>query len=195
MSFLEIEVACPECGGPILWLEQHRLNGCSYCGSMLYFEHNVESRFYLPPTVTTPEEIKEVLVLSKAEKKRAERMARYPTGNPESTPEMLSVFSTPLEPFLLEFRAKISLQDVRLIYAPYWHIQAILFQCLLGTNKQEVKQYFFRRAFVDETLQAYNSELWNFRDRGLRFGQARLKQVTASFLSTTPHISFDENFD
>jgi endogenous inhibitor of DNA gyrase (YacG/DUF329 family) len=192
MDSLEIEVSCPECGGPVIWLEHQRLNQCSYCSSTLYFEATGNDWFYLPPTAKNQEQIREILVFSKAEKKRAERIARYPGANQEKA-EMGSIFEVSLEPFLEEFREKIVLRETRLIYAPYWHLQATLLQCLLSTDRSGGKQYFLRRAFVDETLPAYDTTRWNFRDRGLRFGKVRLKQVTQKFLSESHHIVFLEN--
>ena len=66
----------------------------------------------------------------------------------------------------------------------------MLFQCLLAVNEHGSKEYFFRRAPVDQAVAAYDCNSWNFRDRGLRFKATRFKEVTRELLATCTHLPF-----
>jgi predicted RNA-binding Zn-ribbon protein involved in translation (DUF1610 family) len=195
MNRFEIEVHCPECGGTDFWPEGQHLKKCSFCASLLYFEPKPDSRFYLSPTVQTENQLKSVIVVYRAEKQRAEDTARYPGENRENEPEMLSVPTRPLAPYLAEFERKVSLEKCRLIYVPYWHFQAVLTQCLLARSEHDVREYQMRSTGVDEALPAYDDTRWNFRDRGLRFGQAKLKEATTELLSQHPHLAFRSDIE
>src|SRR5687767_14979653 len=99
---LQVEIRCPHCGGSQAWFEHQRLNRCEYCGSTLYFEEDSTHRFYLEPTARTVEDVKEVLVVAHATRKRAEKMARYPSPYDDRPQEMLSLIPVELGPFLRE---------------------------------------------------------------------------------------------
>lgn len=195
MNQFEIEVHCPECGGTGFWPEGQHLKKCPYCASLLYFEPGPDSRFYLGPTVQTENQLKSVIVLYKAEKQRAEDTARYPGENQENQPEMLSVPTRPLAPYLERFERSVSIEECKLIYVPYWHFQAVLTQCLLARSEHDVREYQMRTMAVDEALPAYDDTRWDFRDRGLRFGQARLKEATGELLSMHPHLAFRSDIE
>lgn len=195
MSRFEMEIHCPKCGGTEIWLEGQRLKKCAFCASLLYFESNAESRFYLSPTVETENQLRNVIIQNKAEKQRAEDTARYPSDNGENQPQMLSVPTRPLEPYLARFERKVSLGKYQLIFVPYWHFQAALMQCLLTRSEHDERKYQMRSMEVDEALPAYDDKRWNFRDRGLRFGQARLKEATGEVLSQHPHFEFHSDIE
>ncbi len=48
---------------------------------------------------------------------------------------------------------------------------------------------------VDEAIPAYDDTRWNFRDRGLRFAHAKLKEATAELLSQHPHLEFQDDIE
>lgn len=196
MKLLELESRCPECGGIAVWVEQQITGRCQYCGSTLYFEPDMEHRFYLAPHVNTPLQARDVIIRWKAEQKRAEVQGRLRAVDDNSAVSITAW--TPdldLAPFVAEFSRLVSLVQASLIYVPYWHFQATLYQCLLAVSDRGVKEYCFRRTGVDQALPAYDQDQWNFRDRGLRFKEARLKEVTHELMATQTHLPFSFDRD
>ena len=189
MKLIELEVHCPECAGTVVWTEQQVTGRCEYCGSLLYFEPDLEHRFYLEPRVRSTLELVQVLALWKAERERADVVARYRSGDEN---DLLAALVTDVElaPFIRKFEALIDVRRMSMIYVPYWHFQAILFQSILEVNEHGTKEFSLRRLAVDQALPAYDPDRWNFRDRGLRFKKARFKEVTHDLLATSPHMKF-----
>lgn len=192
---IEIELHCAKCGGTNLWIEGQHLKKCSYCDSLLYFEVTQESRFYLPPTIRDADQLFATIVNAKAEKKRSEDMSYYPGTEDKRGPEMITMPTIPLGPYLEKYRRKVEVLQSRLLLVPYWHFQAVLLQCLLARTDRNEREYQLRTIEIDEAVHGYDDIKWNFRDRGLRFGQAKLKEITSDLLSSSAHFPFSDEVD
>jgi hypothetical protein len=188
-----LELACPQCGGSFFWIETDHQKYCPYCASLLYFEQHRKNYWYIEPRITTPQQICEVIILNKAEKMRAEKVAMLNESRRSDDKPLMDIMEIALAPFLDLFRHKIVLESYRLIYAPYYLMKGIVYQCLLGQDERGSKEYGLHRIPVSETIPAYADALWNFRDRGIHFGAVKLKQATQEMLSGANHIAFESN--
>lgn len=194
-ELFELEAFCPECGGTVIWMEQQIIGRCGFCGSSLIFEPDIEHRFYIEPMVKSPSEAKKVLVLWKAQMKKAETVGRFRSHNDVTPVEMLNLMDLDLGPFIEEFDRRLTIRRASLLYAPYWQFQASLFQCLLGVDDHGNKEYACRRAAVDQAVAAYDQERWNFRDKGLRFKDTRFKEATREMLCSHSHLPFSSDLN
>src|SRR6188508_1033104 len=64
---VELEIQCPECGGAVMWTESQITGTCAFCGSLLFFEPDIEHYFYIPPVVCTDEQVRQCIILNKAD--------------------------------------------------------------------------------------------------------------------------------
>ena len=124
---------------------------------------------------------------------RAEKVAMFNETRKSDDKPMMDIMEMALAPFLELFRHKIRLESYRLIYAPYFLMKGIVYQCLLGQDEHGSKEYGLHRIPVSETVAAYADAIWNFRDRGIHFGAVKLKQATQEMLSKANHIAFENN--
>src|SRR5262249_27089712 len=192
---LEIEIHCPECGGSHDWQPETHLQNCPFCGSLLYLEMNDERRFYMEPVFGTTEQLRSIVVTWLAEQKKSDEMARYPDPRTNEVPTaILNSLSASLSSYVEDIERSLTIQESRMIYVPYWLFQGTLFQNILAKDRFESKRYVLRTCLMEDSVPAYGP-LWNFRDRGLRFGQARLKETTRDWLSNPNYLPFAEDYD
>ncbi len=181
---VSIALGCPKCGAPFTVNDEVVSLDCGYCNSLLVLSAPERQEIYREEAnLEGSGQILEAFIEARVAERRMEVEARYQNENGElSVPEL--VVDGEVKLYEQRLRETSRIGELHRIHIPYWHLVGKIVQGALGFWKEGAKALRIRAFEVEHTLPAYDTARDNFRDRGLRLGQSRLKPLTAEDVQT-----------
>jgi hypothetical protein len=175
----ELQLSCPNCGGPFVASDATVSHTCEHCKSLLIVEApEREEVFVEPAQVSEPSAILETLIRYRVDAQRATLVAKHsdPEGNPP--PDLL--VSALLNRFESGLRGSAKLIDCRLVHVPYRQTAGKVVQAVLGRHSDGAKIARLRAYVAEQTSPAYDASRLNLRDTGLRLGRSIFRPLLSA---------------
>lgn len=175
----EVQLSCPNCGGPFVASDATLTHTCEHCQSLLIIEAPQREEIFMEPTqVGEPAAILETLLRYRIDAHRAALVARHSDEEGNAPPEIL--ISALLKRFETGLRKSARIVDCRLVHVPYRHTAGRVIQAVLGRQGDGPKVARLRAYVAEQTTPAYDATRFNLRDLGLRLGQGVLKPLLSA---------------
>lgn len=178
---LSILLSCPHCGAPSTVDDDAVSLTCAHCDSFLVLSRPGRDELYIAQSqVADAADVRDTVLLYRVEAQRAEIVARYGGPSDDDRPNTLSeeFIQAKLREFEQQLRAEVKVLEAHRLQAPYWHIEGMIVQSILGRERDGPKEMRVRAFGVEHTVPGYDVAGANLRDRGLRLSRSRVRPLT-----------------
>jgi hypothetical protein len=176
---LDVELGCPHCGAPRLLDADAVSYVCEHCGSYLVVAHGQREMYVAEETVKGEEDVRRTIILYRVQAVRADIVSRYGRRLDDGTVEAPaeSLIQWHMEKVERELLGSLQLVHTRRFLVPYWHLSGHILQAVLGRKRDGPKHVVVRQNSVEHSEPAYDTALFNLRDKGLRLSGSRVRPL------------------